>query len=455
MQEAPAVDGPGRAWSLRREWSRAFTIMLVLLLLASIATFAGVRQLVGHFSHSAGQLEREATIVAVLNADINDHEDRGQQLLAGLPSDLRTFMRQQNEISREFRTANATFPSGTETTDVLGRAARSWQAALTRVGLWGPQVRAPDRADPELQRLLAARNEEIGAMLDELQKPSLDAIGVRLANEAVLERLLMVVLACLFGLAVAVTVYFRRRMTTDLLRPVASMHEGVLKLQAGEYDHRIEVTRHDELGELAEAFNEMAGALSDSHKALTLRATHDSLTGLPNRVSLLERLAASFGPGSDRRVRQESVLFIDIDDFKDVNDSVGHEGGDALLVQLAARLNVCIRPHDLVARLGGDEFAVVVVEGDGNSTAVEVSERILRAMHEPFTVGGTRLLVSVSIGVAQRHPDTADASELLRRADFAMYMAKGGGKGCYQIFDARKHANMVVRSAVNVTLAAG
>jgi diguanylate cyclase (GGDEF)-like protein len=148
------------------------------------------------------------------------------------------------------------------------------------------------------------------------------------------------------------------------------------------------------------------------------------------------------------------VLFVDIDDFKDVNDSVGHEGGDDLLVQLAARLNECVRPHDLVARLGGDEFAIVVVEGDGGFTAVDVAERILAALYEPFTVSGIRLLVSVSIGVAQRHPETADAAELLRRADFAMYIAKGDGKGCYQIFDARRHANTVVRSAINVTVAA-
>jgi diguanylate cyclase (GGDEF)-like protein len=213
----------------------------------------------------------------------------------------------------------------------------------------------------------------------------------------------------------------------------------VLKLRAGEYDHRIAVARRDELGELAEAFNGMAGALSDSHVALTLRATRDSLTGLPNRPSLLDRLTASFNPGNDRRARRESVLFIDVDDFKDVNDSVGHEGGDALLVQLASRLNDCVRPHDLVARLGGDEFAIVVVEGEGGATAVEVAERILAALREPFTVAARRLLVSVSIGVAQRSSQTADAAELLRRADFAMYMAKGAGKGQFQVFDAEMH----------------
>ena len=153
----------------------------------------------------------------------------------------------------------------------------------------------------------------------------------------------MVLLAGLFVLALAATVYFRRRMAQDLVRPVASLRQGVLKLQAGEFTNRITVSRRDELGELAEAFNGMASALHESHLALTSRATHDSLTGLANRASLTERLAGSFSPAGDRRARQESVLFIDVDDFKDVNDSLGHDGGDALLVQLAARLTDCVR----------------------------------------------------------------------------------------------------------------
>jgi diguanylate cyclase (GGDEF)-like protein len=184
------------------------------------------------------------------------------------------------------------------------------------------------------------------------------------------------------------------------------------------------------------------------------QALNDGLTGLPNRISLTKRLATSFSSAGNRRERQESVLFIDIDDFKDVNDSLGHEGGDALLSQLAERLNGCVRPHDLVARLGGDEFAIVVAEDDGATAAVAVAERILAALRVPFDVAGTRLAVSVSIGVAHRGPDTVDAAELLRHADFAMYMAKGAGKGRYQLFDAQMHDTMVDRAALKTDLAA-
>ena len=451
--KAVGVDGVGRSWSLRREWSRAFTIMLALLLVASLATFLSVRQLVTQFSGPARQLDRQSTIVASLDTSLVAHETTAHQLLAGVPVDRQAFLREQAAISIAFNQALRAFP--TAANDALVRHAdRSWRAALTKVGLWGDQfVRFQGPQPDALQQQLGQDSDQARGLLAGLEKPSLVAMRQGLTEAADVERLLMISLVGLFGLALAATVYFRRRMAKDLVRPVASLHRGVVKLQSGDYAHRIEVARRDELGELAEAFNGMAGALHDSHLALTRRATHDSLTGLANRTALTERLTASFGPSGDRRSRQESLLFIDVDDFKDVNDSLGHEGGDALLIQLAARVSDCVRAHDLVARLGGDEFAILVVEDDAATIAVEVAERVLAALQAPFVVGGDRLAVSVSIGVAQRRPDTDDAAELLRQADFAMYMAKGAGKGRYQLFDARIHDNLVARSALKTDLA--
>jgi diguanylate cyclase (GGDEF)-like protein len=449
---AIAVQGTERRWSLRREWSRAFTIMLVLLLLAAAAAIVGVRGVLDDVRGTARQLHLESVTVEGLRADLVDHEQIAHQLLGGKPVDRPGFVAAQQRISRRFDDAAAVFPTANGLRATVVKAQKSWQDGLKTFGLWGDQVRLLHGTNLDANPVYGASSDATAALLDGLEGPSLNVMDRGLARDADLERILIIVLIGVFGLAVAVTVYFRRRMKKDLLRPVAGMHESVLKLEAGEYDHRIEVARQDELGELAEAFNRMSGALHDSHRALTVRASHDSLTGLANRATLTERLGASFNTVSDRRARQESVLFIDIDDFKDVNDSGGHEGGDALLVELAARLSDCVRPYDLVARLGGDEFAIVVVEENGASTAVEVAERILAALRAPFVVNGARLTVSVSIGVAQRGPETVDAAELLRHADFAMYVAKGAGKGRYQLFDAQMYNIMVDRLALKLDL---
>ena len=168
---------------------------------------------------------------------------------------------------------------------------------------------------------------------------------------------------------------------------------------------------------------------------------------------MTERLTASFKPGADRRSRHEGLLIIDVDDFKDVNDSLGHEGGDALLIQLAGRLQGCVRSQDLVARLGGDEFAIVVMDDGDSSVTGEIAERIHDALRVPFPVGEVRLKVSVSMGAAQRRHQTGDPAELLRQADFAMYTAKHGGKGRYQLFDAEGYDKMAYRAVLRADLA--
>jgi diguanylate cyclase (GGDEF)-like protein len=355
-------------------------------------------------------------------------------LLSDEPVDRIAFIDQQNKISDLFVVTAALFPTTKGMKATVLQAQRSWQAGLTSYGLWGQQVQSLHGNHAADNPMFGASSDATDALLAGLAGPSLDVLDRGLAHAGGLETILIAVLCCLFGFALAATGYFRRKMVTQLLRPVINMHEGVLKLRGGDFNHRIEI----------------ASALHESHLALTWRATYDSLTGLLNRASLTDWLTATFARGPDREALQADVLFIDVDDFKKVNDTFGHEGGDALLIQIAARLTDCVRPQDIVARLGGDEFAIVVVdEGTSGAAAAHVAERILTAFRAPFTVNRASVVVSVSIGAAHRRHDTADAAELLRNADFAMYMAKGAGKDRYELFDAAARETMADHTALD------
>jgi diguanylate cyclase (GGDEF)-like protein len=448
------VAGHTRTWSLQREWSRAFLLMLVALLIGAAVTIVGVRGLMEQVQATSARLHLELDKVEVLRTAVDSHEQLGHQLLSDASADHLAFIRQQEDISRLFEDTAAALPDGTGIRESLASARRSWQEALSTHGLWASQAQSLQGNHVEETPAFAGASAGVRLQLADVRHYSLLEMDKGLAHSAELEQLLIIGRSALFVVAVGATVYFRRRMVKDLMRPVDSLHKGVQKLRTGNYNHRIEVFRRDELGELAEAFNGMAAAVHDSHLALTHRATHDPLTGLANRDALMEELTASFGPGSNRRARHEGLLFIDIDDFKAVNDSLGHEQGDALLVQLAARLQGCVRSHDLIARLGGDEFAIVVFDDDDTSSVTgEIAERIHDALRAPFFIGEDRLTVTVSMGAAQRRPESGDAAELLRQADFAMYMAKHGGKSRYQLFDAQGYDHMANRVALKTDLA--
>jgi len=161
-------------------------------------------------------------------------------------------------------------------------------------------------------------------------------------------------------------------------------------------------------------------------RALQHQAQHDALTGLPNRLLLADRFAQALAPAAQVE-SPTGLLLIDLDRFKDINDSLGHHVGDALLIQVAGRLTAALRVTDTVARLGGDEFAVLLPQVDGMSGALVAAEKIRAALEPPFSVGGVELSVEASIGAVTSDQHGTDSVELLQRADIAMYAAKRKG----------------------------
>jgi diguanylate cyclase (GGDEF)-like protein/PAS domain S-box-containing protein len=179
-------------------------------------------------------------------------------------------------------------------------------------------------------------------------------------------------------------------------------------------------------------------------RRLEYQARHDALTGLPNRAAFLEHLDRARRVAA-RDLGSLAVLFLDVDRFKLVNDSLGHEIGDRLLVDVAERLTTSVRPGDIVARFGGDEFTVLLGSVDDAEDAVRVAERITETLRRPVPVGDRELVVSSSIGIAMSDHGADEPSDLLRQADLAMYVAKEKGRSRWELFDAASAPHVVER----------
>jgi diguanylate cyclase (GGDEF)-like protein/PAS domain S-box-containing protein len=188
--------------------------------------------------------------------------------------------------------------------------------------------------------------------------------------------------------------------------------------------------------------------LRRSEARLRYQAFHDLLTGLANRHLFLEHLEQALRRTGRTRGRKVAVLFMDLDNFKVINDSLGHQVGDVLLTAVSERLQGCLRPQDTLARFGGDEFTVLLEEVANPNEAVRVAERILETFRSPFVLDGREVVVTVSIGIALGTASTKNSEELLRDADTAMYRAKAQGTLKYEFFDRGMYERTLVRRNV-------
>jgi diguanylate cyclase (GGDEF)-like protein len=217
----------------------------------------------------------------------------------------------------------------------------------------------------------------------------------------------------------------------------------------------------DELTALS-AFGGMAGTELQLRQLLSERdgrerqlrheSVHDSLTGLPNRALFMKRLADATHRARRGQDGLFAVLFLDVDSFKLVNDSMGHHVGDEMLVTIARRLEQCVRGGDIVARLGGDEFAILLERIADVRDAAMVAERVQESLRTPLMIGGYEHATSASIGVALSTGAAEQPEYVLRSADIAMYRAKNSGRGRYEMFDRAMHAEALTRLQIETDL---
>ncbi|HEK1686976.1 TPA: diguanylate cyclase [Pseudomonas putida] len=242
-------------------------------------------------------------------------------------------------------------------------------------------------------------------------------------------------------LSAAVAIHLSRRLFGDIVRPLrglASVAHAARRERS--FDRRVPEARIAELNELGNDFNALLDELEvwQSHlqsenETLAHQASHDSLTGLPNRAFFEGRLNRCLRNAA-RQQDHLALLFLDSDHFKKINDSLGHAVGDEVLINIASRVRAQLREHDLVARLGGDEFAVLLTPLHSREDAQRIAEKIVASMKLPILLDdGRRVSTSLSVGIAYYPDDGQDSASLLNAADAAMYQAKRNRRGHWQV----------------------
>jgi diguanylate cyclase (GGDEF)-like protein len=441
--------------TLHQAWTRTVATLVALIFgLGGVALTATQYQRIA-FEHTTSGLKRETTALAGLShalVVVNGLPTVG--ILYGNPGNLASnraaFRVIQGNVNVAFSQTETAFRTPAETA-TLADANQTWRALDLAIN------NAPQRFshqavlaalvaghDP-FQRLVWDRLNATEADVADVAQLSAAELGSETARVGRIEGLIAPLVAVALALALILSWQAARRMSHQVLNPILKLRRAALAIGDSNDARPIDLPGATaELQDLAATINDTAASLRASHNLLRDQAFTDALTGLPNRKAFTERLHAKLAePGGGPL----GVLFVDLDDFKNVNDSLGHAAGDELLRVVGHRLRSATRDCEIVARLGGDEFAIAVdcTDHAGVATAVAVAERTLAALQERVSIENSNLSIGASIGIAMSEAgagaEAADA--LLRNADFSMYVAKGQGKNRLEVFAPSMHAEMV------------
>ncbi|HEY6004786.1 MAG TPA: EAL domain-containing protein [Anaeromyxobacter sp.] len=307
------------------------------------------------------------------------------------------------------------------------------------------------------------------ALLTTTETMALDASrGVQLRTAQGMRRFdqARAILTASIVLTLVVALFIGLWLARSITLPIDELVTATRAIAGGDLGFSIAVKDATEFGELARHFNSMSAALRESYQALHTEieerksaetrllydAFHDALTGLPNRALFVDRLEQVIGATDRHPGERYAVLFLDLDRFKVINDSLGHVVGDHLLVAVGERIESSLRPGDTVARLGGDEFGVLLQGMRDGADALQVADRIQKALTRSLVVEGHELFVTTSIGIALQSDRYTKPDQVLRDADVAMYQAKLKGKACSELFDAAMHGSVVDRMQLEADL---
>ncbi|MGH8973658.1 MAG: EAL domain-containing protein [Acidimicrobiia bacterium] len=560
-----------------------FAVVLVVSVGGAATSTLLVNQLARGNQSAAQQLKRELDVVSSLRQSLHT-EHAAVHAVFDSEHAAAEFLRADDATRALLEVAMGDFDGVLERA-LLGQVRARWDRALSLVRSAvqspGGATRAHRAEFVSLHDTMDAQMLEILAILDKLAETALEPVDNRLDEGKRAAREQLAILYVLLALSLCTTVYLGRRTKKDIVSPIHKLREATRRLGAGDFDHRVDVDRDDEFGELASTFNAMADTLDANRRELSAQlygqarlasivessdqailglspdlvvtswnpgaerlyghtaeeaigrevfdlllpgnkpagdtflhrvangdrvsghetevqvrdgrvipisvaaspivdhagivvgissiaediserksleerlhhqAFHDPLTNLANRALLNDRLEHALA----RQARSGGLLgmiMLDLDDFKAINDSLGHRAGDELLVSVADRLRACTREADTLARLGGDEFAILLEDLHDPAEAVSVTERVLEALSARFFFEGQSFPVSASLGLALAGADAATLDDVIRDADVAMYLTKNSAKGGYTVFEAGMHLAVKQRLRLKADLA--
>lgn len=419
--------------------------MLVPLVAISVGASISLEKTVNAFRETTKELDKEVYPLIRLQTLIPQAVmPANEYLIHGDPVERSRFKRLSDELNHAF-SDTARFPFDEPVERVLVRSAwQEWQQAqrlskhiLTySKPLGNPRaIQEMEQMDYHAERSVALINQVYAVSRQEMKQELTQADAIKLRG--------FLLITTVSGLGLGTVLIISLLLGRSILVPLRALKAGVRRFSEGDLAHRITPSTQDELGELATLFNGMAANLEQSHGALRHLASRDTLTTLPNRALFLECLEQTVKLAERQEDYLFAVLFVDLDRFKLVNDSLGHPVGDELLIAVARCLKQEVRDGDIIARIGGDEFAILLNDIQETSHATDVAERIKQKLALPFTLGRHKIFTSASIGVALGGKSQGWIDDFLRNADIAMYRAKAHGKACYEVFDADMHAQAV------------
>ena len=289
------------------------------------------------------------------------------------------------------------------------------------------------------------KNQEIYSVVPILvEKDSIGSLIVVSSLNTYYQRLIkeMLIIFIIVFVSIWLTLKFTFALRSEILFPLSKLNENINNiLQTQNLNNHVQLFNQDEIGKLGANFNMMLTDLHDMKLQLMnekdnaeYKAHHDGLTLLPNRTSFSHRLDQVISRAK-RNKEYFSVFFMDLDHFKQVNDSMGHDAGDEVLKIFAERIQKCIRVEDTVARMGGDEFTIILENLNSVQSPTVIAEKILKVMQEPLEVYEQQLYLTVSIGITVYPDDGNDTQSLIKNADAAMYKAKSDGRNKYQFYN--------------------